>query len=47
MPEAGSFDQLTERLNKANAARPKRDQQKLFGVHKPVAAVAELSIGQP
>ncbi len=47
VPEAGSFDQLTERLNKANAARPKRDQQKLFGVHKPVAAVAELSIGQP
>ncbi|MBM4343265.1 MAG: radical SAM protein [Deltaproteobacteria bacterium] len=48
-PVAGghSFDQLTERLQKANAARAKRDQQKQFGVHKPVAAVAELSIGQP
>lgn len=43
--DAGSFDQLTERLKDANAGRTKREQQRLFGVHKPVA-VGELSIAQ-
>ena len=43
--DAAGFDQLTERLKDANAQRTKRDQQKLFGVHKPMVA-ADLSIGR-
>ncbi len=43
-----SFEQLTERLKDAGAQRSKRDQQRLFGLHKPHSAVAmaELSLGK-
>ena len=45
LPDAASFDRLTEQLAEANAARTKRDQQRTVGLHKP-KALGELSIGQ-
>ncbi len=43
--DAAGFDQLTDRLKEANAARSKREQQKVYGLHKPLVAT-ELSIGR-
>jgi len=45
VPDADSFDRLTERLRAANAQRARRDQHRAFGLHKPVVAAA-LSIGR-
>jgi pyruvate-formate lyase-activating enzyme len=44
LPDAQSFDGLADRLKAANLARSKREQQQVFGLHRP-RAVAELSIG--
>jgi hypothetical protein len=45
LPDAASFDRLTEQLAEANAARSKREQQRTIGLHKP-KALGELSIGR-
>ncbi len=47
-PDGHSFEQLTDRLKDAGALRSKRDQQRLFGLHKPAASlqVGELAIGK-
>ncbi len=45
LPDAASFDRLTEQLAEANAARTKREQQRTIGLHKP-KALGDLSIGR-
>ncbi len=46
LTDGASFEQLADRLKAANAARSKREQQKVVGLHKPVVrAVADLAIG--
>ncbi len=47
LADAASFDKLAEQLADATAQRSKRDQQKLFGLHKPVArGVDEVSLSR-
>lgn len=53
LPDAASFDGITEQLAEANAQRSKREQQKTVGLHSPIRAekgpmkaAAELAIGR-
>ncbi len=50
LPDAASFDRLTEQLAEANALRTKREQQRTVGLHSPHRAgpkpLTELTIGR-